>query len=92
MMLGLIAATLAMPLLASCGSGGSADVVGRYCNYGSTSRAQYDGCVEHVTVEDVGRAYDRHSDAAIYAEECDDVSGDYTGPDNMPDCPLAPTP
>ncbi len=88
-MVGLIVATL---VLAGCGSGGSSDVVGRYCNYGSTSRAQYDGCVEHVTAEDVGRAYDRNSNAAIYAEECDGVSGDYTGSDNMPECSLAPTP
>jgi hypothetical protein len=90
-MLRFVVPTLAVLALAGCGSS-SGDVVGRYCNYGSTSRAQYDGCLEHVTVEDVRRAYDRNSDAATYAEECDGVSGDYTGPDNMPECSLAPTP
>jgi hypothetical protein len=70
--------------LTACTTDGG--LVGRYCNYGSTSKAQYDGCVEHTDVEDVTEALERNSDAAIYAEECDGSPGKYTGPDTRPDC------
>lgn len=74
--------------LAGCGSDSAAP--GRYCNYGSTSKAQYDGCMEHVTADEINRSYDRNRGAGIYAIECDLTPGDYSGPDDMPECAAAP--
>ena len=60
------------------------ELVGRYCNHGAVSRAQYDGCVDHVTAEDVSRRYRRidsgrwQESAPIYAVECDESPSDYT--------------
>jgi hypothetical protein len=95
----LAVAAFAVTLVTACDRyDPSNDVVGRYCNYGSTSKAQYDGCVEHVTADDIARRYDRikgpgpeaDNSAAVYAEECDGSSGAYSGQDNMPECELAP--
>ena len=79
-------------LAAGCGSGPDefSNGVGRYCNYGAKSESQYDGCVEHVTYDEVVRAYDRGSQAASYGIECDGTSGEYTGRDNVPECEIAP--
>jgi hypothetical protein len=38
--------------------------VGLYCVYGSVSEVQYDGCLQHVSLEEV---LHRHTDAAEYA-------------------------
>jgi hypothetical protein len=62
-----LVAVAATAVLAGCGatgSGGSEDIVGDYCAYGAVSRAQLDGCVDHVTDEDVD-GYD--TNAAQYA-------------------------
>jgi len=84
--------------LASCGGSQVDDAIGRYCNYGATSKAQYDGCVEHVSYDEIARRYDRikpgspeaDRSAAVYAVECDGSPGEYSGADAMPYCALAP--
>jgi hypothetical protein len=40
-----------------------------YCEYRAVSRAHYDGCVQHVTADEVGRRYDRNEKAAVHAVE-----------------------
>lgn len=81
-------------LVAGCGSRRDAfgNAVGRYCNYGAKSEAQYDACVDHVTYDDVVRAYHRDSEAAIYALDCDGVSGAYSGAANVPKCEISSDP
>ena len=81
-----ICATAGVLALVATACGGplndTGDIVGRYCNWGAVSRAQYEGCVEHVTQDEVSRRYERHpsprSPAAVYAIECDLTSGAYT--------------
>jgi len=46
------------------GTGLDAELVYRYCAYGSVSRAQLDGCVDHV---EPGEILDRRTNAALYA-------------------------
>lgn len=51
-------AVLAVIVIAGCGSGsdsgsGSGDPVADYCAYGAVSRAQLQGCEDHVTTEDI---------------------------------------
>jgi hypothetical protein len=65
--------TLGVVLLfgAGCGSGDGSDSqengpsIVDYCEYGSVSQAQLDGCIEHVTTEDIRRL---STHAALYAE------------------------
>ncbi len=56
LLMGMLCATLA---LSACGvdSRADANVVEAYCAYGADSEAQFQGCTEHVTVEQV-RGYD----------------------------------
>lgn len=61
MRLALVATVCALVLaLSACGN----DIVARYCSYGAVSDAQYQGCVDHVTVDDVRS---RDTPAARYA-------------------------
>lgn len=85
---------LAALALASCG-GSDVAAIGRYCNYDATSKAQYDGCVEHVSYEEIARRYEKikpgtpeADSATTYAIECEGSSGKYSGRDNMPDCSI----
>ena len=64
--MGLIAVAFAAWAFAGCGND---DLIGRYCNYGARSKAQYDGCVDHVDADDVARAQRNGSKAAEYAED-----------------------
>jgi hypothetical protein len=43
---------------------GESDLVGDYCRYGAVSRAQLDGCVSHVSEDDVRS---RQTHASQYA-------------------------
>jgi hypothetical protein len=43
-----------------------------YCGYGAVSRAQFNGCVEHVTVEDVERSAAQGRGAGEWAVYCRD--------------------
>ena len=48
-------------VISACGGG---DPVARYCEYGSVSQAQLDGCESHVAESDFS---DSNTDAARYA-------------------------
>lgn len=48
-------------------------LVYNYCEYGSVSQAQLDGCLENVTAEQVER---RDSEAAVYAKEMTSAQAD----------------
>jgi hypothetical protein len=55
----------ALVALAGCGGSESEDdVIGDYCAYGAVSHAQLDGCVDHVTTDQVD---DLDTNAAEYA-------------------------
>jgi hypothetical protein len=58
----LLASTLGLLVAFGCSD---ADLVNDYCNYGAVSRAQRDGCAEHVSPGDVDRL---ETNAARYAQ------------------------
>jgi hypothetical protein len=60
--------------LSACGSGLDADrMVIDYCMYGARSEAQLEGCIDHVTADEVKR---RDSNAARWARNGGECLGD----------------
>jgi hypothetical protein len=52
--------------------------LGHYCRYGAKSQAQLDGCMSHVTTDDIDKLHTRAADFARgWTSECAAGSGPY---------------
>ena len=75
----MLAGALAAAAAATGGCGGQDEVV-RYCNYGAVSEAQRQGCIDHVTSDDIDQL---DTNAARYArgmiDDCRADAGPFCG-------------